>query len=165
MDEVERRLEVDPDDAVPLLLAHPQHQAVARDAGVVDQDVDVAELSLDFIDHGMRLLEIGCIGSVGPGLVAVGLDLGERLLRRFVDDQIREGDIRAFGSKTQGDRLSYSPRGARYQRHFVVQKSHNYLFITASTSSGAIGRRFGPSRRAPSVVTSTSSSRRIPPKL
>ena len=37
-------LEVDGDDLVPLLLAHVEDHAVAEDAGVVDEDVDAAEL-------------------------------------------------------------------------------------------------------------------------
>ena len=39
----ERALEVDGDDGVPLLLGHVGEHAVAQDAGVVDDDVEVAE--------------------------------------------------------------------------------------------------------------------------
>ena len=44
LDRREVALEVDGEDLVPLLLAHVEDHAVAQDAGVVDEDVDAAEL-------------------------------------------------------------------------------------------------------------------------
>ena len=50
----------------------------------------------------------------------------------------------------------------------AAARAHNIVYlsaaIAASTSSGAIGNLSEPSRLAPSSVTRTSSSRRMPPK-
>ena len=47
-------LEVDVHDQVPVLLGHLEEQVVAGDAGVVDQDVDPAELVDDALHRGLR---------------------------------------------------------------------------------------------------------------
>ena len=87
VDEVEGALEVHGDDRVPLRLAHPQDEAVLGDAGVVDQDVDVSEFLEDFLDDGVRLVEVGRVGGVALDFMSIGGDFGDGLLGRFVGDE------------------------------------------------------------------------------
>jgi hypothetical protein len=47
---VETGREVGLDHGIPLLEAHPVHRRVTRDAGIVDQHVDRAEIGLDLLD-------------------------------------------------------------------------------------------------------------------
>jgi hypothetical protein len=49
----ERAAQVHADDQVPVVVGHLEQQVVAGDAGVVDQDVDAAELLDDPVDRGL----------------------------------------------------------------------------------------------------------------
>ena len=64
MDIVERRLEVDIDDGVPLGLLHAEHEPVTGDAGVVDKDVDMAEIRVDFLHGSLSVGEVCRVGRV-----------------------------------------------------------------------------------------------------
>ena len=55
---------------------------VAEDAGVVDQDVEVAERLDRGVDQVLRALPVGDVVAVGHGLAAERLDLVDDLLRR-----------------------------------------------------------------------------------
>src|SRR3546814_2479753 len=59
--DVEHRVEVGVDDLLPLLRAHLVEGAVAGDAGVVDQDVDRAELLPDLAHHRHGVLGRGTV--------------------------------------------------------------------------------------------------------
>ena len=56
--------------------------AVAQDAGVVDQHVEVAERVDRRLDQALGALEVGDALAVGDGLAAGGDDLVDDLLRR-----------------------------------------------------------------------------------
>lgn len=62
---VEVALEVDADHRVPLALGHGEDHAVAQDARVVDQDVQLAELADRRLDQFAGLLEVGHVPGVG----------------------------------------------------------------------------------------------------
>ena len=117
VDEVEGRFEVHGDNRVPLGLAHPHHEAVLGDAGVVDEDVDAAEVLEDLLDDGVRLVEVGRVGGVTLDLMPESGDLGDGLLGRFVDDKIGEGDVRAFFCEFECDGLSDASCSAGDQGH------------------------------------------------
>ena len=121
VDEVERALEVDRQDGIPLGLAHAEHEAVFGDSGVIDEDVDAAEGVHDLLDGIVRLLEVGGVGGDGQHADAKGFEFLLGLLADFVDDQIREGDIGAFLCKLEGDLFSDAPRRARNQRDLSFQ--------------------------------------------
>ena len=72
VDEVEGALEIDGDDGVPLLLGHAHHETVLGDAGVVDKNVDVAEVFVDFLHDGFRFGEVGGIAGIGAAGDAYG---------------------------------------------------------------------------------------------
>jgi len=75
-------LEVNRDDRVPLCLRHVHEHAVAQDAGVVDQDVEVAERLHGHVDHALGALPVGDVVVVRDRLAAHGLDLVHDLLCR-----------------------------------------------------------------------------------
>ena len=118
VDVVIGRLEVDVDDGVPLGLLHAQHEAVAGDARVVDQDVDAAEIGHDPLHRRMRLRKIGGIGLISLDLDAKRLQLLDGI---FDDLDIRECDGRPFGGEFQGDGFADAPGCARNQRNFSFQ--------------------------------------------
>src|SRR6185503_15620512 len=62
---VEAAAEIDVDHLVPRLAAHPLHRAVARDAGIVDQNVDRSEVALYLLDTSHAGVEVGHVPFVG----------------------------------------------------------------------------------------------------
>ena len=75
-------LEVDPDHRVPLLLGGVHQHPVAHEAGVVDQDVEPAELVDRLLHHRRGLLEVGHVGAVRHRPAARRLDRGDDLVGR-----------------------------------------------------------------------------------
>ena len=63
-------LEVDPDDVVPLLLAHVEDHPVAQDSRDVDQDVELAELLDRLFDEALAAGHGRDIHVIGDGLAA-----------------------------------------------------------------------------------------------
>jgi hypothetical protein len=100
---------VDVDDQVPVLVGHLEQQVVAGDAGVVDQDVDAAEL-LD--DPGDRGVDRGGVADVGadadvllvPGRGELrGRRRGSRLVE--VEDRDRRALLGEPGRAPEADAL------------------------------------------------------------
>jgi len=117
MDEVEGRLQVDGNHGVPLLLAHAEHQAVLGDAGVVDQNVDGAELLLHLRHHLLRLLEVSSVRGIALGLHAQG---GNLVLGLSIHFQIGERDVSAFSGELQGNGLANAACCASNQRSLTT---------------------------------------------
>ena len=69
------------DDRVPRLLVHVEDHPVAQDAGVVDQDVGLAEGVERALEDALRALVIGHALAVRDRVAAHLLDLGDDLLR------------------------------------------------------------------------------------
>src|SRR4029450_1412377 len=98
---VEAAAEIDVDHLFPRLTAHPFHRAVARDAGIVDQNVDRAEVAFDLMDTGHAGVEVGHIP-------LVGLDAGAlaELACFVLIAGIIGGNGDAFVAKRDADRLA-----------------------------------------------------------
>src|SRR5262249_6687740 len=78
---------------------HPTQLRVARDAGIVDQDIDWSELCLDLLDAGSAGLERRHIP-----FVDVDTSLGFEFLRRFVAGAIIGRDVMAGCLQSLADR-------------------------------------------------------------
>jgi len=74
--------EVDGDDRVPLFLGHVHEHPVAEDPGVVDEDVEAAELVERLLHEPLRAGEVGDVLAVRRRFAAGGADLLDDLLRR-----------------------------------------------------------------------------------
>src|SRR5690606_23588258 len=72
--EVEGAREVGVDDRLPVVVLHAQHQAVAGDAGVVDEHVEAPEALDHALDQRLAGGGVGDVGAEGGGLPAGGLD-------------------------------------------------------------------------------------------
>ena len=64
------------------VLGHVHDHPVAEDPGVVDEDVEAAELVDRLLHHAAGAREVGDVVAVRDGLAARGLDLLDDLLRR-----------------------------------------------------------------------------------
>ena len=71
-------------DGVPVGALHAHDELIAGDAGVVDQDIDLAELGDGGLDGGLDLLFVGDIESEGRGFAAGGGDFGDQFVELFL---------------------------------------------------------------------------------
>src|SRR3546814_10105183 len=69
---VKAAAEIDVDDFLPHLVGHLQHDAVAGDAGVVDQHIDRAEIVDDPGDAALTGLMVGHVPFIGGNAVFLG---------------------------------------------------------------------------------------------
>ena len=126
-------LQVDVDDVVPLLLRHRHEHAVAQDAGVVDQHVEVAE----GVDRGadQRLAAVPARDVVvrRDGLAAGGADLLGGLLRDLAE--VVDDDLGALGREQARVLAPEAAAGAGDDRDPAVECPH------AGHRSGSYRRR------------------------
>src|SRR5205823_6029331 len=88
----ERALEIRVDDGVPIVLADPKQQVVARGSGVVHDHVDAPEVPLHRGDRRLHLSGVAHVTSVAPRRT-VGQRMGDRLGLGAVAPQ--DGQLRA----------------------------------------------------------------------
>ncbi len=74
---------------------------VAGDAGVVDEDVDLAELGEGLFDSGLDLVFVGYVDNEGGGLASGGGDGGDEFVELLAVAG-GGGDGRAFAGEGQG---------------------------------------------------------------
>ena len=104
-----------------MLLAHAHHQAVACDSGVVDQNVDVAEILENLIDNLVRVFEIGGIRSISLAFYALGSDFGFGSLCIVVDGQVGECHVGTLLGELKCDSLADTAGGAGYYGNFSFE--------------------------------------------
>ena len=80
LDRVERAEEIGLQDIAPIVHRHAHDQIVARDARVVDQDVDLPERVERLLDQRLGCREVTDVGLHGDRLPAEPLDDGFRLV-------------------------------------------------------------------------------------
>jgi hypothetical protein len=84
---------VDRHDPVPVVGGHPEQQAVADDAGVVDQHGRLTELVRDPLDGGPHAGLVGDVDTDSQGPSPGGLDLlHDRLAAGLVEVEDRDGE-------------------------------------------------------------------------
>ena len=113
---VEGAAQVRVDDLLPVLVAHARDQRVARDAGVVDEDVDVAELRLDALDQRLRLRGIADVRTHRDAA-----DLRRDRLGRLVPGAVVHGHARAAARQLARDGGADAARAARDEGDLAVQ--------------------------------------------
>ena len=74
------RSEIGLQNGVPVGAFHAHDELVAGDAGIVDQDVDFAELGDDGFDGGFNLLFVGNVESECGCCAAGGGDFGDQFI-------------------------------------------------------------------------------------
>ena len=112
MSEVESRFEVDVNHGIPLGFRHTEHESVFRDAGVVDQNIDLTEIFVHLLHDFCGFFEVSCVRSVSNALHAFGFNLLTSGFSVFVDDEISECDISALFCKLKRECFTDSACGA-----------------------------------------------------
>ena len=101
----------------PVLVAHPRDQRVARDAGVVDEDVEVAELRLDPLDERLRLGRVADVRADGDTA-----DLGgDRLSASSLPGAVVDRDLRAAARQLAGDGRADPARAPGDERDLALE--------------------------------------------
>ena len=122
MEQLKVDLQVGLENVVPVRLRHRQDQTVARDAGVVDQDVQIAIGIEGELHQRAGLGHVPDVGLVGDGRAARPLDLGHHRLTGLGIGVVVDDHARLAARQLDGDGASDPARGARHQGHFPVER-------------------------------------------
>jgi hypothetical protein len=95
---VERPAQVRVDDLLPVLVAHPGDQRVPRDARVVDEDVEVAQIGLDLLDQRLRLGRVADVRADGDPA-----DLGRDRVGGLLAGPVVDRDLRPAAGELARD--------------------------------------------------------------
>ena len=151
-------LEVDVDDGVPLLLGHVDDDSIAQDAGVVDEDVEVAEGLDGRVHEALRALPRRDAVAVRDGLPAHGDDLVRHLLGRGAvaagavggAAEVVHDDLRSLPGEQQRVLAADAAPGPRDDRYPSVQCTHRARppFVRGRTLTVRVrcGQGAGPGR-------------------
>src|SRR5262249_39673469 len=125
----ERALEVHPQHAVEIGLRQVEEIGAMDDAGIVDQDVEIAERAAGFGDHVLGVAGVADVGGHEAGL-------GPRARRRLPGGgvDVGEGDARTLGDVAAGDREPDAVRGAGDDRDLVLEP-HGDLRMSVNGST------------------------------
>src|SRR5262249_27812037 len=112
----ERALQVHAQHAIEVGFGEVEEVRGMDDAGVVDENVEVAEGAAGVCDHALGALGVADVGSeearvaerASGGLTGGGLDIGD-------------GDLRAFGEVAPGDREPDAARAAGHDGNLVLE--------------------------------------------
>ncbi len=113
---VEDAVEVRADHGVPGRLVHLAERHVLGDAGVVDEDVDGADLACHLRDARLGALIIADVARIGAHRVAPALHLLEPLGGRLVGGRIGDDYVVARVRHLGGDRLAETAHATGDQR-------------------------------------------------
>src|SRR3989338_5372232 len=117
---VERALEVDPKDDIPIRFRHPDKKAVPGYAGIVNKYIDFLKFVKGFLDEGIdliRLCDVYCPrqdSSARRSDILTGLGEGS-----FV--HVAYGDVASFPGQGKGYLPAYTPGAACYECNLVFQ--------------------------------------------
>ena len=114
----ERALEVHPQHAVEIGFREVEEIGAVNDAGIVHQNVEVAERAAGLRDHVLGAARVADVGGDEPA-VAVPIARGGGFARGFVD--VGDDDARAFGDIALGDREPDAARPAGHDRDLVLE--------------------------------------------
>ena len=130
-------LQVDADHGVEVFLGHVEDRRVAQEAGVVDEDVEIAQGVERGLDHRLRVVPIGDVAEVRHGLAALLADLLHHRARgRFVAaaavaarPEIVDDDARALARERQRLDAAEPVRGARDDRDLAFEIAEHHVLL------------------------------------
>ena len=112
--------------------------AGVRDAGVVDEDVELAERLLHVGEHPLHCRRVGDVGGHGERLHTL------QLLRRLLgglEHEIVDDDVRALGSEAERDRAADAATCAGDERDLVLESHAGARSPGARGGQGLFGFR------------------------
>ena len=118
--------EIDGEHRVPFGVLHAHEQIVARDAGVVDEDVEPAHRRFG---GGDQRLDRGGVAEVAGQHVSALAEFGRERLER-VAPRARERHGCALAVQRTGDGAAEAAGRARDQRRFACKIEHRVALVT-----------------------------------
>ena len=118
---VNRAIEAGVDLAMPILGLRLYEALAQRKAGIVDQNVEAAEVFDDLLDHRLDRDKFGDVRLICFGLAAFCRDLADELVRIFRGRAVVDGNACALGGEAERDFAADSAGRARHQRDFAFQ--------------------------------------------
>ena len=124
------------DDRIPLVLGHVGHHAIAQNAGIVDQNVELAELVDSLVDHALRPVPTADVVAVHNRLATFGNDfVGDLLCQRRIaaaaidlGTNVVDDDLGAVPRQHQGMLAAEAARGTRDNGNPILTKpTHSIL--------------------------------------
>jgi hypothetical protein len=131
---VEGRAEVDRDDRVPLGGGKLLDRRHVLDAGVVDEDVDAAELGLRV---GHHRLDLGRLAHVGPVVAGLHAERGHLGARRLEFAEAVEHHVGALARQAQRDAVADAAGGAGDEGGFSFEHGGNLQVDTVHYRRGS----------------------------
>ena len=114
---IECSLEIDIEHAIECVIAHAHEQAIAGDAGVVDEHPNGAKVAQDRLHACADGIGVGHVALICARRGASRLAGFARLARRIDAAGIDDGDIKAVLRQAHGTSAADTPRAARDQCH------------------------------------------------
>ena len=100
---------------------HVVDQDVLGDPGVVDEDVEAAQLVDGLLDHRLGLLVVGDVARDRGGLAALFLDRGHDLFGLGLAGSVVDADRGALGGERLGHGAADAPGAARNERNLAFE--------------------------------------------
>src|SRR5207237_7784274 len=124
-------VEVGADHLGPVLVGELPHRPVPRDAGVVDEDVEVTELLEDRGDEAARFALDAHVGAEQPRRASARADEIRHLASLLLAGTIVERDARAVLGQLQRDRATETARRPGHERGPAFQAWHENPLVNA----------------------------------
>src|SRR5262249_49696027 len=99
------------------------------EAGIVDQNIEAAEVVDDAIDHRLDPGKVGDVGLVGFRLAAGAGDLSDQRFGFLRGGPIVDRDACAFGGEAQRDFAADAARGTAHERDLSFQAQVHGLYF------------------------------------
>ena len=102
------------------------------DAGVVDEDIDGTEFTLDIADHAAHFGGEGYVGLHGQCVPSQGVDVRTDLLRCVGAFPVVDCDTGACAGKCEGDARADATAGPGDESDAILQVMHGGIVVRAS---------------------------------
>ena len=125
MRDIEDAVEIDRHDVLPILqhgVGVRREGVAAVDAGIVDEDRDLADLARDLLCDREAILTFGHVQHEALGLAAGAADLAGGVAYGLVD--VEQHDTRALAREAGRDRAADARCGASDDGNVILEKSH-----------------------------------------
>src|SRR5215510_5986689 len=145
------------DHRVPFLLVHVGEHAVAEDAGIVDENVELAEAIDRLLDHRLGPPSVADIMRIGDRLAAGLLDGVRHLACRrgiaasAVDagTDVVDNDLRSMRREQQRMLASKSPSGSRDDGYPTFTQATHAVLLAANACRAAVWLAVGVAGKPP----------------
>src|SRR5262249_2401597 len=138
---MDRAIETGVDLAMPVFRLGLDETLPQRQAGIVDENIEPAEILRDLVNHRLNRRKIGDIRLVGLGLDAFRRDLGNQRIGFLVRAAVVDRNIRPLCRQAERDLAPDPVRRARHESGLALQSQiHDRPFSFSRARADSIRR-------------------------